>query len=88
MMTENTRRQIARCCAGEAIEALYSTYWADSFDAALLESTLAETIYAFTQNARHLTEARADALKQRQEEASHRLMSSLSSRQASNEGVA
>ncbi|MEO0417083.1 MAG: hypothetical protein AAF226_19275 [Verrucomicrobiota bacterium] len=54
MMTENTRYQTAKACAGETIEALYSIYWADSFDAALLESRLAETVSFFTRNARSL----------------------------------
>lgn len=56
MMTENTRYQTAKACAGETIEALYSIYWADSFDAALLESRLAETVSFFTRSARSLTE--------------------------------
>ncbi|MBW4461826.1 MAG: hypothetical protein KME47_16530 [Nodosilinea sp. WJT8-NPBG4] len=56
-MTDNTRYQDAQTCAGEAIEALLSIYWGDSFDAEQLESTLAETIHSFTQGARKLTEA-------------------------------
>lgn len=56
MMTDNTRYQTAKACAGEAVEALYSVYWADSFDAEGLESRLAETIAFFTRNARSLSE--------------------------------
>lgn len=56
MMTDNTRYQTAKACAGEAVEALYSVYWADSFDAERLESRLAETIAFFTRHARHLSE--------------------------------
>lgn len=55
-MTDNTRYQTAKACAGEAVEALYSVYWADSFDAERLESRLAETIAFFTRNARSLAE--------------------------------
>jgi hypothetical protein len=60
MMTENIRYQTAKACAGEAVEALYSVYWADSFDAELLESRLAETIHLFTGNARGLAEPHPD----------------------------
>ena len=60
MMTDNTRYQTAyraaKACAGEAVEALYSVYWADSFDAEGLETKLAEMIAFFTQNARSLSE--------------------------------
>ncbi|MEP0926146.1 hypothetical protein NC993_02885 [Leptolyngbya sp. NM1-A1] len=60
MMTDNTRYQTAyrtaKACAGEAVEALYSVYWADSFDAERLESRLAEMIAFFTRNARSLSE--------------------------------
>lgn len=55
IMTENTCCQTAKVCAGETLEALYSVYWADSFDAALLESKLTEMIRGFTRNARRLT---------------------------------
>jgi hypothetical protein len=54
MMAENTRYQTAQACAGEVLEALYTVYWGDSFDAALLESRLTETIHFFTRNARSL----------------------------------
>jgi hypothetical protein len=56
MMAENTRYQTAQACAGEVLEALYTVYWGDSFDAALLESRLTETIHFFTRNARSLEE--------------------------------
>jgi hypothetical protein len=56
-MTDNTRYQDAQACAGEAIEALLSIYWGDSFDTEQLEAALAETIHSFTQSARKLTEA-------------------------------
>jgi hypothetical protein len=56
-MTENARYQAAKACAGEALEALYSVYWADSFDGELLEHKLAETIHIFTQGARCLAES-------------------------------
>lgn len=56
-MADNTRYQDAQACAGEAIEALLSIYWGDSFDAEQLEVALAETIHSFTQSARKLTEA-------------------------------
>ena len=55
MITENVRYQTAKTCAGEAVEALYSVYWSDSFDAEGLESRLAETIAFFTRHARHLS---------------------------------
>jgi hypothetical protein len=55
-MAENTRYQTAQACAGEVLEALYTVYWGDSFDAALLESRLTETIHFFTRNARSLEE--------------------------------
>jgi len=41
MMAENTRYQTVQACAGEAMDALFSVYCADSFDADLLESRLA-----------------------------------------------
>jgi hypothetical protein len=56
IMAENTRYQTAQACAGEVLEALYTVYWGDSFDAALLESRLTETIHFFTRNARSLEE--------------------------------
>lgn len=56
MMAENSCYQTAKGCAGEVLEALYTIYWADSFDAALLESRLVETIHFLTCNARKLTE--------------------------------
>jgi hypothetical protein len=56
-MTEIARYQAAKACAGEALEALYSVYWADSFDAESLELRLSETIHIFTQGARHLAES-------------------------------
>jgi hypothetical protein len=55
-MTENARYQAAKACAGEALEALYSVYWADSFDYCQLEQSLAQTILTFTKNAIHLSE--------------------------------
>jgi len=55
MMAENTRYQTVQACAGEAMDALFSVYCADSFDADLLESRLAETIHFFTRNAQKLT---------------------------------
>jgi hypothetical protein len=66
MMTENTRYQTAKACAGETIEALYSIYWADSFDAALLESRLVETVSFYTRDARRLSEPHPnpDSLKE------------------------
>ncbi len=49
-------RQIAQSAAGEAIEALLSAFWADSFNAEGLEVRLAETIYSFIKDARRLNE--------------------------------
>ena len=56
MITENVRQQTAKACAGEAVEALYSVYWSDSFEAERLEERLAEVILSFTRNARSLAE--------------------------------
>lgn len=56
MMTDNIRYQAAKAFASEAFEALYLVYWADSFDAELLELRLAEIIAFFTRNARSLSE--------------------------------
>jgi hypothetical protein len=49
-------RQVAQSAAGEAIEALLSAFWADSFNAEGLEVRLVETIYPFIQDARRLHE--------------------------------
>jgi hypothetical protein len=57
MMTETTRYETAKECAGEALDALCTVYWADSFDTKTLRSRLTETIQAFTRNARSLEEA-------------------------------
>jgi hypothetical protein len=54
MITENVRQQTAKTCAGEAVEALYSVYWSDSFDAEGLEARLAEVILSFTRSAQSL----------------------------------
>jgi len=56
MMTENPRYKAAHDAAEEAIDALLSLYWADSFDADLLQTRLAELILLFTHSARSLKE--------------------------------
>jgi hypothetical protein len=56
MMTENPRYQTARDIADEAIDALLTMYWVDSFDADLLHGRLADLILFSTRNARSLTE--------------------------------
>lgn len=56
MMTDNLRYQAARSAAGEAIEALLTICWADSFDAELLQEQLSDLILTFIRNARSLEE--------------------------------
>lgn len=56
MMTENPRCKAAHDAAEEAIDALLSLYWADSFDADLLQIRLAELILPFIQSARSLND--------------------------------
>jgi hypothetical protein len=50
------RRQIAKDVASEAIKALFSKYWADSFELNRLEERLTEDIFFFTRNALPLEE--------------------------------
>jgi len=55
MMTENPCYKAAHAAAEEAIDALLTLYWADSFDADLLQTRLAEIILLFTQLRAHET---------------------------------
>jgi hypothetical protein len=48
--------EIAQSAASEALDALYIVYWADSFQADLLETKLAELILFYTKEARPLSE--------------------------------
>jgi hypothetical protein len=48
--------EIAQDAASEALDALYTVYWADSFQADLLETKLAELILFYTKEARPLSE--------------------------------
>ncbi|MBW4523329.1 MAG: hypothetical protein KME16_27135 [Scytolyngbya sp. HA4215-MV1] len=48
--------EIAQGAASEALDALYTVYWADSFQADLLETKLAELILFYTKEARPLSE--------------------------------
>jgi hypothetical protein len=49
--------QVAQSAAGEAIDAVLSVFWADSFNLEALESRLVETIHSFIKGARLLEEA-------------------------------
>lgn len=55
-MTDNPRYRAASAVAGEAMDALYTAYWADSFQADLLQERLTEIILFFIRNARSLDE--------------------------------
>ncbi|MBW4521969.1 MAG: hypothetical protein KME16_19995 [Scytolyngbya sp. HA4215-MV1] len=48
--------EVAQDAASEALEALYTVYWADRFQADLLEAKLAELILFYTKEARPLSE--------------------------------
>ncbi|BAU44439.1 hypothetical protein [Leptolyngbya sp. O-77] len=56
MMTDKERYEAAKSAAGEAIDAILTCYWEASFQCALFEERLAETIHFFTRNARSVDE--------------------------------
>lgn len=54
--TNDERLKTAQSVASEAIEALLSVYWGDSFALEQLEDRLTETVLFATRNARPLSE--------------------------------